>query len=310
MTFGSANDPLAGKFAKFTVNDTDGDNRWDRDNNPSTQETATLVEGNDTELVLLDSAMGYDATLTYADGTTANISAVLAQLADGRFYLLPEFQNNSDVAAMEAGPIRSLRLNRSLTNDAQIVADRVATNFVPCFEAETRIAVPGGRARAGNLVAGDLLVTPDGPVPILWVGRSRVPASGGNAPVRFAPGAIGNARVLRVSPEHRMLVTGWRAELLYGEAAVLVPAKSLLGMAGVTREEGGWIDYVHILTKRHSILDAEGAAAESFFPGAEAMARLSPVDRLRILAALPDGIAAYGAAAPIIRSRSALPLAA
>ena len=61
--------------------------------------------------------------------------------------------------------------------------------------------------------------------------------------------------------------TGARAELLFGEAEVLVPAKHLVGQAEVTRalpEEG--VTYIHILFDRHEIVQSDGIWTESFQP--------------------------------------------
>ncbi|MFP4451018.1 MAG: hypothetical protein ACLFP0_08840, partial [Rhodosalinus sp.] len=64
--------------------------------------------------------------------------------------------------------------------------------------------------------------------------------------------------------------------------------------------------YVHLLLPRHDLLLAEGIAAESFYPGPEALAALSPADRAALAAALPGGPAAYGAPArPLVRRHEA-----
>ena len=51
-----------------------------------------------------------------------------------------------------------------------------------------------------------------------------VAGAGAGAPVLIPAGALGNTRDLLVSQQHRMLVTGWRAELMFGEPEVLVAA--------------------------------------------------------------------------------------
>ena len=53
----------------------------------------------------------YNATITYTDGSTANITAVLFQDTAGNTYLAPEFTANPDMTALQAGPIRSLTLD-------------------------------------------------------------------------------------------------------------------------------------------------------------------------------------------------------
>jgi Ca2+-binding RTX toxin-like protein len=59
----------------------------------------------------VDSLVVYNNTiLTYEDGTTGTISAVVVQTTDGDLYLMPEFQSGADVTAMEAAPIQSVTL--------------------------------------------------------------------------------------------------------------------------------------------------------------------------------------------------------
>ncbi|MDT8856939.1 Hint domain-containing protein [Paracoccaceae bacterium Fryx2] len=145
-----------------------------------------------------------------------------------------------------------------------------------CFVAGTRIATPQGSARVEDLRPGDLVLTlDDGPQPLVWVGGGRVIASGAALPVRIAAGVLGNGADLLVSGQHHLMLDGVACELLFGEAEVLVAAKDLLGLPGVT--QGGAarsVSYHHLLLGRHQILLAEGAAAESLHPGPMALAAL------------------------------------
>lgn len=140
--------------------------------------------------------------------------------------------------------------------------------FVPCFTAGTLIACPGGLRPVEELGPGDLVLTRDhGARAILWSGAARTAGTGAFAPVRFAPGALGNVRDLFLSPQHRVLLSGWRVKLLFGEDEVLVAAKDLVGAPGITREERADVTYVHLLLASHDILEAEGAPAESLHLG-------------------------------------------
>jgi hypothetical protein len=163
---------------------------------------------------------------------------------------------------------------------------------VPCFAVGTRIACPDGWRDVADLRAGDSVMTRDnGPCTLVWTGARRVPGRGPFAPVRFAPGAVGNTRPLLVSPQHRVLLADWRVKLLFGEDEVLVAAKDLVDGVSVTRVELPEITYVHLLLAEHEILDAEGAAAESLHLGPYIVGRLPGTSRAEIVALFP-GIAA------------------
>lgn len=159
-----------------------------------------------------------------------------------------------------------------------------------CFVRGTLIRTPGGEVPVHKLREGDLVVTRDhGPQPIRWIGRRRVVATGKLAPIRFAPGAIGNRRALKLSPQHRVLVTGWQAELLAGMDSCLVPAFGFVNDQTVRRiENGREIEYWHILFDRHEIIFAEGAATESFHPGPVALSTLEAAQREEILGLFPE----------------------
>ncbi|MBY8974332.1 choice-of-anchor L domain-containing protein [Rhodobacteraceae bacterium NNCM2] len=94
-----------------------------------------------------------------------------------------------------------------------------------CFTPGTRLLTPAGWVSIDDLVPGDLVMTHDhGPQPIRWVGRRRLDARRlarcpALRPVRIAKDRFGPgipARDLVLSPLHRVLLTGWEADLLFG----------------------------------------------------------------------------------------------
>lgn len=139
-----------------------------------------------------------------------------------------------------------------------------------CFAAGTHILTINGEVQVQDLKVGDKIHTMDnGYRQIRWIGETVVPASGNLAPIVFKVGAIGNTRELRVSPQHRMLVSGWHAETLFGEHEVLCAAKYFVNDETVFVREGGEVEYFHIMFDDHEIVFAEGAPAESFHPGTQ-----------------------------------------
>jgi hypothetical protein len=87
--------------------------------------------------------------------------------------------------------------------------------------------------------------------------------------------SIGNTRPLSVSPNHRMLVTGWRAEIHFGDREILVPAKALINGDTIRAHPCTSVTYVHLLMDRHEVIFAEGAATETLHPGDYLMAGAS-----------------------------------
>lgn len=145
-----------------------------------------------------------------------------------------------------------------------------------CFEEGTRIATPRGQVPVQNLRPGDLVLTEDaGAQPLRWVCGGSVMATDTALPVRFQPGALGNRHALSVSGQHLMLVEGWDCEMLFGEEQVLVAAKDLAGLPGISQEtRPRRVVYYHLLLDRHHLLRAEGALTESLHPGPMAMEAL------------------------------------
>ncbi|WP_158964368.1 Hint domain-containing protein [Chachezhania sediminis] len=140
-----------------------------------------------------------------------------------------------------------------------------------CFARSTRIRTPRGERRIEDLRPGDLVSTLDnGDQPVRWIGRCTTAARGDVAPICFAPGAIGNTRELRLSPNHRLLVRGSAVEFLFAEPEMLVPAKFLVNGTDIVQRQGGIVTYLHLMFDRHEILWAEGVLSESLFSEASA----------------------------------------
>jgi hypothetical protein len=171
-------------------------------------------------------------------------------------------------------------------------------SIIPCFTPGTMILTDRGEVAVENLVPGDLVVTRDhGLQPLRWTGQRRLTlrqllADPDLQPVRIAKGALGAEgpeRTMLVSPQHRVLVAAARAELLFGEAEVLVPAKHLVGEAEVTRAlpETG-VTYIHLLFDRHEIVQSDGIWTESFQPAERMLTAMDAAARAEVLALFPE----------------------
>lgn len=163
-----------------------------------------------------------------------------------------------------------------------------------CFTRGTRIETAEGLMPVEDLRAGMLIETMDhGLQPLRRVLSKRVDGTGALAPVVIAAGVFGTARPLRLSPHHRMVVSGWRAELLTGEAEVLAAAGDLVDGRRVRVEPVAEAEYFHLLMDRHEIIFAEGAATESYHPFAADAATVAPETMAEFLAIfrslIPEG---------------------
>ena len=170
-----------------------------------------------------------------------------------------------------------------------------------CFAEGTLIETPTGPQAIETLKPGDLVQTLDhGPQPIRWIGGSPTSAQGANAPVLIKAGALGNVRDLWVSQNHRMLVTGAWAELLFGQSQVLVAAKHLVNDRTIRIVPRAEITYFHFLFDDHQIVFAEACPAESLFPGPQALECLDESESDEILALFP-GLADTRMVGPLSR---------
>lgn len=170
-----------------------------------------------------------------------------------------------------------------------------------CFVAGTLIDTISGPQPIEQIEAGDLVWTKDrGFQPLRWIGRRRVSATELARHPRLRPivipaGALGDqmpARDLRVSPQHRVFVSSKIVRRMFDTEAVLVPAKHLVGIAGIHEcEDCKGVDYFHMLFDQHEIVNSEGAFTESLFLGKQAVKSLSPEAQEEIALLFPELLA-------------------
>ncbi|MGB2891493.1 MAG: Hint domain-containing protein, partial [Albidovulum sp.] len=157
--------------------------------------------------------------------------------------------------------------------------------IVPCFTPGTLIDTDRGSLPVEALRPGDRVLTMDhGYQPVRWTGHRNVTAeellrAPQLRPILISRDTFGPGlpeRDLRVSPQHRLLLSGARAELVSGETEVLAPAVHLLGLPGVVQDAAAaGVRYIHILFDQHEIVRSDGLWTESFQP---ARAMLSGMD--------------------------------
>jgi hypothetical protein len=191
--------------------------------------------------------------------------------------------------------------------------NQVRWDALLCFTHGTLIDTPEGPRLIEALRAGDLVTTLDnGSQPLRWTGSRRVTreellACPELRPILFEAGALGNSRPLLVSPQHRMLLNDWRAEVYFGEDHVLIAAKALVNDRTIRQVlPEGPVTYCHLLFDRHEVILSEGALSESFHPGETGLNALDEAQRREIDALFPAlSLEARRAAFPIVRPSEA-----
>lgn len=168
----------------------------------------------------------------------------------------------------------------------------------PCFTPGTRIRVRGGVKPIEEVKVGDFVLTLDhGFQPVRWVGSVTLSAGQLLANPKFRPviiqrdafGAGRPARDLTVSPQHRVLLDDWRAELICGEPQVLAAAVHLVNDSSV--RVAGFdcgVTYIHMQFDHHEIIESEGLLTESLYAGPVALRSLPEDSRAELEALFPE----------------------
>lgn len=193
--------------------------------------------------------------------------------------------------------------------------DIVTINILICVARGTLIATPDGPVPVETLNRGAAVSTLDGPPkPVRWIGsrklnRDDLAANPALRPIRIAAHAFGPerpARDLIVSPQHRVFLDDWRADLLFGDDEVLAPAKGLLNDTTIRVDhETDEVEYFHLLFDRHEIIFTENIATESFHPGDFSLREVDGAAREELFTLFPElrsGTCPYPAARPSLKT--------
>ncbi|MEM6306268.1 MAG: Hint domain-containing protein [Pseudomonadota bacterium] len=238
--------------------------------------------------------------ITYADGTVVETEYSLT-LSDGvNTYLVMGFNvtNGSPSYATVEGlafiggpggfppvgvPLTVVAFGEGPSNPAADFATPI------CLTAGTLVETAEGPRAVERIKEGDMVLTRDaGLQPVRWVGRRDVGARGSFAPVEIAAGALGNTEPLLVSQQHRILLEGWRTQLVSGEDAALVAAVHLVNDTGIRLRPGGRVSYVHLMFDDHQVIRSNGIWTESLLPGKGALDSLLPAARAELIAIFPE----------------------
>lgn len=269
---GSGNDTLSGGAGNDTLTGGGGGDVFDFDRADGADRVTdfdlTLVDGHTTDRLDVSDLRNPDGSpLHWGDFTIGD---------DGQGNTLLTFPEGEAVVLVGVDP----------AGIGKFEAHRMG---LPCFTAGTLIDTPGGRRRIEDLRAGDLVTTPGGAAAILWAGGRHVGAEELAAlpalrPVMIRRGALGNDRPLVLSRQHAVLIAG------PGGSPALVRAGQLahLGKGGFRVQAGRRsVRYHHLLLARHGLVRANGAWAETLWPGPAGLAMLGTAAAEEIALALP-----------------------
>lgn len=219
-------------------------------------------------------------------------------IAGQRYFFL---ENGASLATMDAFP-----------NGAHAIQSYDTTTDVPvCFTRGVLIRTPEGEVPVETLTAGDLVETCEGNTrKVRWVSsrkvrRAELILSPEKRPVciaadRFGPGMPESD--LWLSPQHRVLVSGWQVELLFHDQEVFVAAKHLSSPEKDAEWDlDGGVEYYHILLDTHEAVVSNGMATESFFPGDEAVVSLRAEQRAEMQWSMPELGGDWGRYGPLSR---------
>ncbi|WP_417726049.1 Hint domain-containing protein [Roseovarius sp.] len=253
--------------------------------------------GDDTLIVTQgDSAKGEDGddffVLTKNPGETETntISIIGGEGGEtkGDTLWLGEFAQKSDITFSNENDAEGGLSGSFAMTDGTVVTFSEIENII-CFTPGARILTQWGERPVESLRPGSMVVTRDhGLQPVRWVGTRTVCGRGDFAPISVASSVMGGHTALLVSPQHRLLFTGYQAELLFGEREVLIAAKHMVNGHDVIASPRDEVTYIHIMFDRHEIIYADGIGTESFYAGDMALGAVEAAAREELFTIFPE----------------------
>jgi len=271
---GTGNDTIFGGQGADTLSgDADDDTIYVGSN-----DVATGGDGDDTFLVDDTQMNGGSLSITGGEGdeTTGDTLDFNGQLQVGSVVITTD----GETAGGKSG-------TATLLDGTTVTFSEIES--IICFTKGTRVETPYGPRAVETLTPGDLVLTRDnGPQPLRWMGSRSVVGEGSFAPIEFAPGSIGNERLLRVSPQHRMLIEDYRAAMYFGEDEVITAADFLVNGDTIIQREVDLVTYYHLLFDAHELVLSSGAWSESYQPGSYSLPGLEDKSRWDLFELFPE----------------------
>jgi hypothetical protein len=183
------------------------------------------------------------------------------------------------------------------TSNLDPVAAEPFENIV-CFTPGTLIETPCGPRLIEDLEEGDFVLTDDsGAQPIRKIVSRTISSDMLALKPHLAPVCIRTHalamnvpyRNLTVSPQHRMVLKGWRAQLMFGTTEVMAAAVTMVDECTILRQPPDRpVTYIHLIFDRHEIITANGALTESLYPGKTAQRAFSSSGLAELFEVFPE----------------------
>jgi Hint domain len=250
---------------------TDLDDEWFTIPDQTGSNQTVSINGTPAVINSVTQALGPQAVVALVDGQTVNLNLtpVMIEVETGAFdttyILFPGLPPDAVILVSVSLPLFP-----------------VANPPLPlCLSGDARVKVECGTCAARDICAGSRVMTQDhGAQAVLWVGKriidfAREPAMEDHRPIIFETGSVDGINPtapIRLSPQHRVLIRGWRAELYFAERSILVPARALVNNTTIRVDtESPTVEYVHLLFRKHEVIWADDLPVESLFLGEIAM---------------------------------------
>lgn len=157
--------------------------------------------------------------------------------------------------------------------------------YVPlCYTSGSKVRMENGVKPVEDLKVGDKVWTFDnGLQPVRWIysrrlGRDDLVRNPKLRPVVISKGALGlntPSNDLRISRQHRVLVSSTIVRRMFAVDQVLVPAIDLIKVPGVSIDDTTTeVVYFHLLLDRHEVMEVDGVLSESLYTGRDAVKNL------------------------------------
>lgn len=162
---------------------------------------------------------------------------------------------------------------------------------------QMRISTPNGEVCVTELRVGSRVITRDhGVQTVHWVGRRDVSVAEVDraphlAPVKISAGALRQGlpeRDMYISPYTRVLVKRDDTALYFEDDTLLVPARNLVGLAGIDHAENAAATYAHITFEQHEVVRANGVWIERFQPVGPHVYGIGEAQRAEMFALFPE----------------------